>query len=127
MIEQALFAHLTADPALAALVALRIYPEILPQNSAMPAITYQRVSTLIYNTRDGGEFQRPRFQFGAYASTPLAAVQLAEALAAALVAFRLSEAPRVDVTLIEGRSQTYDPDTKLYRQTLDAFVWHATI
>lgn len=126
MIEQALYAYLVGDDALAALVSLRIYPDILPQNPPMPAITYQRISTLPYNTRDGGNFQRSRFQLAAYASTALAAIQLAEALEAALVAFARSGSPRVDVTLLEGRNQNYDPDTKLYKQTLDAFIWYTT-
>lgn len=43
-LEQALSAHLRAHTGLTALVGDRIYPLVLPQGCAMPAITYSRVS-----------------------------------------------------------------------------------
>lgn len=126
MIEAALYEYLTGYTALVTLVAKRIYPDILPQNSPMPAITYQRISTLPYQTRDGAGYQRPRIQFSCYGNSALGAMQLVQTLETALLAFARSDSPRVDVALIEGRTQNYDPDTKLYKQTLDAFIWHTT-
>lgn len=45
-LEEALKTHLAANAALTALVSARIYPGILPQNSALPAVVYQKVSAV---------------------------------------------------------------------------------
>jgi len=46
VVEEALFAILTTDAPLSALVSNRIYPNKLPQNVTYPAIAYRQVAEL---------------------------------------------------------------------------------
>ena len=43
-IEAAQYAYLVADADLAALVGTRLYPLLIPQEAALPAVAYQRIS-----------------------------------------------------------------------------------
>jgi len=45
-IEEALYAELAGNAGVAALVSTRIYPSVIPQDSALPAIAYQRIGGL---------------------------------------------------------------------------------
>jgi hypothetical protein len=43
-IEEGLYAALTGNARVAGLVGERVYPEVIPQEAALPAMAYQRVS-----------------------------------------------------------------------------------
>lgn len=43
-LEAGIYAHLIADSGVAALVATRIYPLLVPQDATLPALAYQRIS-----------------------------------------------------------------------------------
>lgn len=43
LFRRALAAHLLNDPGIAAVVGTRVYPQVLPQNPTLPALTYQVV------------------------------------------------------------------------------------
>ncbi len=45
-IEQGLVAHLLADGPTAALIGTRVHPIVRPQGDPLPAVVYQRVSTV---------------------------------------------------------------------------------
>ena len=124
MIEELLFRHLTRNQALVALVDNRIYPLVLPQNPTIPAIAYQRISTQMVLDRDDAHLQRPRFQFDCYDRRAIQAWRLADALEEALAALKGQDGdPRIDCTLLDGRTDLFDPDTNLYRVSIDAFIW----
>jgi hypothetical protein len=44
-VENALYTILTGNVALAALVSARVYPGVIPQNIALPALAYQVIAT----------------------------------------------------------------------------------
>ena len=52
-VEDGLYAELAGNAGVSAIVGTRIYPEQRPQNSAVPAITYQRVSVERLQTLTG--------------------------------------------------------------------------
>lgn len=52
--ETELYATLSAAAGVTALVATRIYPDIVPQDADLPAIAYQRTATEFLNTLHGG-------------------------------------------------------------------------
>ena len=64
-IEEVIVSKLKAHSGLAALVGAWVYPAPLPQRPTLPAVTYQRISTTPYQTRDSAkaDYERPRFQF----------------------------------------------------------------
>ena len=53
LIEEALILLLQGDTATAALIAKRIYPNVVPLNTLMPAIAYQTVNGLPDYSHDG--------------------------------------------------------------------------
>jgi len=64
MIEEAIYSHLTADTGLAALVPARIYPLAMPQDGALPALVYSKVSGVPEYSHDGNTgLVEARFQF----------------------------------------------------------------
>lgn len=81
LLEEAIFSRAGAIAPLAALIGTRLYPVILPQNPTLPAATYRRISTRRPNAmgRDPG-IAFARIQFTAWATTPLGAKQVKEAI-----------------------------------------------
>lgn len=70
MIEDAIRAVLLADPAVAALVGTRVSPLKLPQGGSLPAIVYQRVSTVpLLGLEAPGGPTRSRVQLSLWAAT----------------------------------------------------------
>lgn len=67
---EAIFAALTADAAVTALVAQRIFPDELPEGIELPAIVYQVISDVPENSFDGDAATRrktARLQVDSYA------------------------------------------------------------
>ena len=84
-IDEALIAYLKAFAGLTNLVALRIFPEELPQGTDLPAVTYFTVSDYPLHTLDGqDELRRPLHQFTALAMTKSQASLVSEQLQLAL-------------------------------------------
>ena len=74
-------AWLNRQSALDALVDGRIYPEKLPQKPTLPALSYSQVSAVRVRDLSGPAYKaRRRISFSCWASTHLAAHQLAEVL-----------------------------------------------
>jgi hypothetical protein len=87
-IEEALYSKLTGDAGVAALVVARIYPNVVPQDIAMPAVAYQRISTVRDMAHDGPTgVAHARFQFTISASTYSSARNVANAIRVALDGF----------------------------------------
>ena len=87
-IEEAIYAHLTGNSGVAALVSTRIYPLTIPQDIALPAIAYQRISGPRIAAHDGPTgVARARIQITCQAPTYAAAKGLAMAVRQALDTF----------------------------------------
>jgi hypothetical protein len=88
-IEEAIYSHLIADAGVSALVSTRVYPLTIPQDIALPAIAYQRISGPRISAHDGPTgLARARIQVTCQASTYTAAKGLAMEVRQALDAFR---------------------------------------
>lgn len=70
MIADSIFALLSADPGVAAIAGTRIYPMVLPDDAAFPAITYQQVGGSSTPTMDTSGVQKLRLQIDCW-SAPL--------------------------------------------------------
>lgn len=125
-IEEVIVSKLKAHAGLSALVGTRVYPAPLPQRPTLPAVTYQRISTLPIGSRDAAKanFERPRFQFDGWALDVAGRAALADALRNALATIQQASNPRVDVTLLQDARDFYEADSGRYRAALDAFIWH---
>jgi hypothetical protein len=74
-------AWLSAQTAISNIVSTRIYPEKLPQKPTLPALTYSQISAVRVRDLSGPAYKsRTRVSFSCWATTHLAAHQLAQAL-----------------------------------------------
>ena len=116
-------AALGTDVTLAALVGSRIYPLVRPQNCALPAITYQRISAprVTSHTGDSG-LLNPRYQFSCWSDSYLEAREMAERLevlfGGASGLFAGEQASFVDNDLDDS-----DPEVREFRAIVDVIFW----
>jgi hypothetical protein len=113
-IESGIYSRLTTDSAIAAIVSTRVYPGRIPQNSAMPCLTYQMISGPRDYTHDGATKRvDSRWQITVHAATYLAAAALSK-----LVRLRLSGVTGTwDGTMVTGcllldEGDIYDVDAE---------------
>ena len=84
-IEEALVAHLLAQPGLTALIGNRLYPDLLEDDTSLPAVVYLNVSDTKDHTLAGQlDLESPVIQFTAYATTKAGAKAVAAQLKTAL-------------------------------------------
>lgn len=119
MIETEIYAYLSSNNAITALVGNRIYPLILPQNYTLPAITYTKISGQRVNAKDGQTgLANPRFQFSCWAKTYLEAKKVADVVRIAMNVFPNG------TTYMQDEQDFYEPDTGLYHVPVDFIIWH---
>lgn len=118
MIEQAFYAVIVADPAVAAVVGQRIHHMTRPENEVGGAIVYQRISTAPVTSLNGDSgLDAVRLQVSCWAATHADSMALAELVRAAVKA-----APNLQATtamLINDR----DDATGNRRTVLDLNLW----
>lgn len=116
-----LVAALKADVTLASLVSTRIWSNVLPQGSTLPAITFQQVSRTPVHHRSGpNAIVTTRLQFGVNGRSYTTVREVVDALVDALQAFTRSTAPRVSRVFVDSVSDDVQPgfDTGDYFRTL---------
>jgi hypothetical protein len=108
--ETALYAALSASSALAALVGTRIWPDVIPEDRAMPAVVFARTATQPFIALDGAKLAEVAdLTIGCWAKTRGEADAVADAATAAVIAGGLQYA---------GRDAGFDPETGLFAATL---------
>jgi hypothetical protein len=109
--ESVLYTTLTAATAVTAIVSTRIYPDVVPQEQAVPAIAYARLETdpVITLHSNAPVAETATLEVVCMASTRAGAEALGDAVRAALGAagFR-----------ILGRSSQYDDEQQLWGAVL---------
>jgi hypothetical protein len=135
LIEEALRRHLGNHAGLAALVGPRIHPLVMPQGTVLPSVTYQKISCPVEYTMDDKSLAHPRFQFDCWAASRPDGTSgysivkdVAAQVKAALHGFSgiMGGAGGVNVigTWIEGETDLFEPDIKLYRISIDVRLYH---
>lgn len=115
--ETAIFAALDADAGVHALVANRIYPDLRPQETALPAVVYRRASTSHESTIHGQVYlRRAQIDLDCIAVTRAGAEAIADAVESAL---NTAGMPPID------RAGGFDPDSRDYFARIS--VEHITI
>lgn len=120
--ETDLKAHLQNDAVISAIVAERIFPVVVPQNTPVPAITYTHVFGQPENSLDGftSGLTRYAMQIDIWCATNLKAIELALA-----VRDRLNVAAATFRTVITDLPalEEYEAETKRYRKSIGVACW----
>lgn len=116
-----MYQALSGAAGIAALVSTRIYPLVLPQSVAYPAISYQRIS----NTGQMGTtaLRESRWQVNCWALTYTAAQALAVAVKNALEEYTATAtAPRIKMALVVNELDDFDPEANIFRVIVDVML-----
>lgn len=131
--EEALVTRLQADAGVTALVAQRIYPDILPQQPTYPALVYTTVDEVGSDSQQGpDDLRATRVQFWAMGTNKLThVIPLARTVEAALRGFQglMGGAGGVYVDGIIGEDGSlarddYDDEQQTYSRSFDLVFWH---
>lgn len=117
-IGEDVYSELSGDAGLTALVGTRIYPQWLPQDTTLPAVTFAQVSENPQNTI-GGELalKNHQYQFDVFASSYSSAQAVAAALNTAVAGASAFEAYRLT------QQDLYEPQTEVHRVSVDFSIW----
>lgn len=127
--EKIVYTLLTGNAAVAALVGTKIFPGLVPQNTAMPAISYELVSgveILPINAQAGGVIIRSRVQVSVLARTYTEVKTIHEAIRGALL-FKSGLIAGVQVIGITREligADERDDLSGLYMQGVDFLLTH---
>lgn len=87
-IEEALYYHLVNTAGVSALISTRLYPNVIPEDVAQPAATYQRISSMPILDHGGPSgMETARIQITCRATTYAVAKSVAKAVKTALDGF----------------------------------------
>jgi len=127
--ESVIYSLLTASTAVTALVSARIFPGRLPQNTVMPAISYELVSSsevLPINAQAGGVLMRSRVSVAVLARTYSEVKAIHEAVRKAVLFQRgaFGTVWVVSITRDLIGPDTRDDSVGLYMQGVDYMLTH---
>lgn len=119
MIDATVFDALKVLVANADGVTFRVFPDVAPEDTPRPWITYQSVGGRDANALSGpADRMNTRMQVNVWADSRPAATALMQLVIAALCADGIGGLP------IGGAVSDYEPDTKLYGSRLDFSIWY---
>jgi hypothetical protein len=120
---EAIFEMLSDDSAVAAKVAIRIYPETVPQNAPFPAIRWQIVSANPSDTKSGpADVDSIRVQFDSIAPTFKEVQEIDAAIRQAIDRVRGEFAGvEIDGVRYEMTTGSYDSHLNLFMRSSDYF------
>lgn len=126
LLEQALVHALGDHGGLTALVGTGIYPLMVPQGAALPAVTYRRVSgERVHAMVDDPGLAYPRIQVDAWGATYASAKAVADQVIDCLQRWSGTvETVIVQDTYFSGDMDIYDPETERWQVSMDFIVWH---
>lgn len=105
-----LYGYLSGHAALTALVSTRIYPDAMPEETAMPAVVFARIATdPTYNISGTLLCEDVQMSIAGWAKTRGEADAIGVAVVAALAAHGETTT---------GRESGFDPDVGLYASTV---------
>jgi hypothetical protein len=124
-LDDAQYAYLSSG--VVALIGTRFYPDRLPEEPTLPAVTYQQVSTLRLSQHTGAVAGgQVRMQYTVFALTRASARAIAAQLVAALDGYKgtMGGVGGLAVTVLEIANEIdqHDPETDRYQTMLDAIL-----
>jgi hypothetical protein len=126
MIEEDLITYLYSGAAVTALVGQRVTPLRMDQGADLPAITVQRIDGPRVRSLTGPSgLAHPRFQLDCWGSTYASVKAVATAVRQRLDGYRgLMGSTTVGGVSLESDQDDFEPDTGLYRVSMDFIIWH---
>lgn len=129
-IEAGLFAFLSADAGISAVVGTRIYPLRVPEDATLPALAYHKISGPSEHSKDGDmNLNHPRFQFTCWADKYADAKAGRTAVVAALNGFAnggtMGGAVVVEQVIVTDDMDLHDPQSLEFGASVDAIIWHS--
>jgi len=126
-LEAGIVARLNAVSAVTTLTSDRIYSDTLPDGTTHPAIVYQLISTIPFDSNinsDGGIFQS-RVQLTLISDTKSETITLMEAVKTALIRYKGSSGGStfIDTRLEDISDQSYDIETNSTVRIVDFIVY----
>ncbi|HKQ02637.1 MAG TPA: DUF3168 domain-containing protein [Actinomycetes bacterium] len=104
---------------------LRIYPQVLPQDVKLPAITYKRISETEVRSQDGPSgLVRPRFQLDCWAKTYAEADAVAAAVRDRMDGLRNDDGGNLQGVFADTSRDLYDPALRLQGRSRDFLFWN---
>jgi len=125
-VEDAIYSRGTTHAGLSALIGLRLYPGLAPQNVGYPAVVYQRISAVPESLMtDDTDILRERFQMTVLAEDYATASATAIQVKAAFQRWQGTEASViVEDSFLSGDIDLYNPDTELHQRAIDFEIVH---
>jgi len=120
-IGEALYSYLSTY------IGTRLYPDILPQTPAYPAVTMQLISRVRDHLfRFDSTLVKSRFQFSCFGLTRTSAKVVSKQIRLALQNYSgvMGGSVIVSAVEIDGEVDNYEMDTRVYSTMLDFLIWH---
>lgn len=124
-IEAALYSALKNHAGLAAIVAARIFPQQLPANTALPAITYQLISSPPeVSINDVPVAAQKRFQVTVFGSTYESMVAASAEAVLALRTVASTAAVIIHARTVDNQVDLFDPEVHVHYRAIDVLLLH---
>ena len=125
-IEEAVYSALTGNATLTGLISTHIYPLVLPQEVALPAVTFFRVSN-IHNHGMGGDIDlmETRLQVSILADSVLRMRTVTDAVRGVLSRWKGTYGGViVQDSLLDNEMDDFEPETEIYQCIQDYRIFH---
>jgi len=125
-IEEAVYSALTGNATLTGLISTRIYPLVLPQEVALPAVTFFRVSNL-HNHGMGGDIDlmETRLQVSILADSVSRMRTVTDAVRGVLSRWKGTYGGViVQDSLLDNEMDDFEPETSVYQCVQDYRIFH---
>lgn len=123
-VEKDLRTYMLSRAAINTLIGTRMYAIKLKQNPTLPAVTYNRISSVRRRSHSGdSNLTRPRIQYSSFAETYEDAVEVADAIEAEMKSFSgTAESSNIYAAIVENRIDLLDPESKYYMIAIDLMI-----
>lgn len=127
LLEEALNTRAAAVSALTDLIALRFYPDKMPEDVELPAVTYTRISgPRAHAMGSDPGLTEPVFNMTAWADTKAVALSVASALRTTFQDWSGTvDGVVIQRSFLEDEDGYYDPQSEAYRQTVTFTIKHS--
>lgn len=123
-IEAAVFSRITSDPAIAALIGTRLYPDRAPDAALKPYAIYQRISTVRNLTHDNADTPiTVRMAVDCYAETRQQSREIADAVTNTMHGKTWSTGTiAVQLAALDNDAADYLEGVRLHRSSVDFLI-----
>lgn len=125
-INDALYGYLSTHAGLTTLISDRIYPDNIPQDSTLPAITYIRISTQrMHEFEKDSKTVNTTIQFTIWAASRKITKTVSTQLRKALQDYSgVMNSVRVSAVLLLDETDDYNNETRLFNTYMDFKIIH---